>query len=295
MTELWKINATKLGENLAKEHGYTELPVSPNQIAHQLGIFAEPLPSDAKGVSGMLVYTRNENTGKDIFGIKYATYVDNLGFQNFCIAHELAHYSIPGHPEALLTNGYHQSHAGFIADNQYELEADHFAAGLLMPSYLFDKALNSSQSGLAAIEQLSLDCQTSLTATAIRYAQRTSDPIAVIVSEGPTVLYCFMSDELREIEQLNWIRRNTPLPRNSHTYEFNQSESNVLDGLRVDGATTLLDWFSCEVEYEVFEEVIGLGGYGRTLTVLSLEVIPDQEEIDEEDELIDSWNPKFKR
>lgn len=246
-------------------------------------------------MSGILDFTRNENTGKDIFGIKYATYVDNLGFQNFCVAHELGHYSIPGHPEALLSNGFHQSHAGFISDNKYELEADHFAAGLLMPGYLFDKALNSSQIGLAAIEQLSLDCQTSLTATAIRYAQRTPDPIAVIVSEGSTILYCFMSDELREIRQLNWIRQNTPLPQNSYTYEFNQSDSNVSKCLRTNGSTTLSEWFSCELEYEVFEEVIGLGGYGKTLTVLSLEVIPDQEEIDEEDKLIDSWNPKFKR
>ncbi|PHR90775.1 MAG: hypothetical protein COA78_34490 [Blastopirellula sp.] len=295
MTEIWKMNATRLGEKLAKEQEFTSLPVDPKQIAHTLGIVIEPLPSDRTSVSGMLVYVKNENTGNDIFGIKYATYIDNPGFQNFSISHELGHYHIPGHPQALLGNGYHESRAGFITDDRYELEADHFAAGLLMPGYLFDKALNEVQSGLAAIEKLSNQCETSLTSTAIRYAQRSPDPVAIIVSEGPITLYCFMSDELRELKELNWIKKNTPLPRNSHTFAFNQSEKNVASGARVDGAATLSDWFSCDLNYEVYEEVIGLGGYGKTLTVLSVEELPEQEDIDEEDELIDSWKPKFKR
>ena len=65
------------------------------------------------------------------FGIMYATYVDNIGFQNFCVAHELGHYSIAGHYEQLMGNGFHESSAGFVSNEKYELEADHFAAGLL--------------------------------------------------------------------------------------------------------------------------------------------------------------------
>lgn len=46
------------------------------------------------------------------------------------------------------------------------------------------------------------------------------------------------------------------------------------------------------------EEVIGLGAYGFTLTVLSSEELaddPDDEAYEEEASLIESWTPKFAR
>lgn len=289
MTTLWRSHATKLGELFAQEQNITSLPVKPVEIAEKLEILVEPMPPEKRGVSGMLVESNNN------FGIMYATYIDNIGFQNFCIGHELAHYKIPGHYEQLLTNGCHESYAGFISNDRYELEADHFSAGFLMPNYLFDVVLNKVQSGLEAVEILSEKCETSLTATAIRYAQRSPDPIAVVVSEGQTIKYCFMSDEMRDIKGLSWIKKNTPLPHNSSTYNFNKLENNILNGNRTEGETTLLDWFGSNLQYELYEEVIGLGGYGKTLTVLSIEELPDQEEIDEEDELQESWTPRFKR
>ncbi len=54
------------------------------------------------------------------FGIMYATYIDNIGFQHFCVGHELGHYRIPDHPEQVMTNGYHVSSAGFISGERYE-------------------------------------------------------------------------------------------------------------------------------------------------------------------------------
>jgi hypothetical protein len=290
VSEIWRLNATKLGEKLAKEKKVISLPVKPIDIAESQNIVVESLPSNKQGVSGMLVESNSS------FGIMYATYIDNFGFQNFCIAHELGHYNIGGHYEQLIMgSGFHESKAGFVSGDRYELEADHFAAGLLMPNYLFDVELNKIQSGLKAVETLSERCETSLTATAIRYAQRSPDPIAIIMSEGQSILYCFMSDEMKEIRELAWIRKGTLLPKNTVTYHLNQSQSNVLSGERLEGESTLQDWFGCDLQYELYEEAIGLGQYGKTLTVLSLESIPDQEEIDEEDELEESWAPKFKR
>lgn len=146
MTEIWRSRATKLGEELAQEQNISTLPVNPIEIAKKLDIKVKALPPERKGVSGMLL-ERNKK-----FGIMYATYIDNIGFQHFCVGHELGHYRIPGHPEQVMTNGYHASSAGFVSGERYELEADHFSAGLLMPSYLFDEILNKVQSGLKAIE-----------------------------------------------------------------------------------------------------------------------------------------------
>ena len=288
MDEIWRRNATRLGEELAQDH-FSSLPVDPLQIADKLGIEVEGLPPEKKTVSGTLIRAGNA------FGIQYATYIGSPGFQNFCVGHELGHYSIPGHPEKLLASGIHESHAGFTSSDRCEQEADHFAAGLLMPSFLFDPAMDQVQSGLAAIEALSSQCSTSLTATAIRYAQRTPEAVAVIVSEGNMVRYCFMSDELKEIKGLSWIRKDTPLPRDTATYRFNQLQDNVLKGAGAEGETTLSHWFDCDRPFGVYEEVRGLGQYGRTLTVLSIDELPDEEDEEDDEDLIESWTPRFRR
>lgn len=68
-----------------------------------------------------------------------------------------------------------------------------------------------------------------------------------------------------------------------------------MDGCRSDGEATLLDWFDSNLQCDLYEEVVGLGSYGKTLTVLSMGEIPNQEEIDEEDSLVESRTPRFKR
>jgi hypothetical protein len=53
-----------------------------------------------------------------------------------------------------------------------------------------------------------------------------------------------------------------------------------------------------ERTYRVQEEVVGLGQYGRTLTVLTCPGLSAEKESaydDEEQELIESWTPKFRR
>lgn len=112
-------------------------------------------------------------------------------------------------------------------------------------------------------------CATSLTATAIRYAQCAEEPAAVIVSSGRSVEYCFMSDELKEAPGITWIRKGDPLPRESCTYRFNASADRVRRADRDEDASDLSIWFGRRREREALEQVIGLGAYGKTLTVLS--------------------------
>ena len=287
--EIWRQRALRLGEELALNQGISEIPVKPIEVSKKLDIDVEALPPGNQGVSGMLLYKNNK------FGIMYGTHIDQIGFQHFSIAHEIGHYCIPGHPEKLLQSGKHVSRAGFISDDRCELEADHFASGLLMPSYLFDKALNRSLSGYTAIEALATNCETSLTATAIRYTQRTPDVVAIIVSEGTTIKYCFMSDELKEIKGLIWIKRSTPVPNDSATYTFNMEHSNIKSGSFIEAPTDFATWFGASKPFELYEEVKGLGSYNRTLTVLSADDIPDEEEFCEEEELEESWTPRFRR
>jgi hypothetical protein len=240
-------------------------------------------------VSGMLIRVGNH------FAIGYATHIDNIPFQRFCIAHELGHYFLPGHPEAVLdAHGMHESNAGFRSTNRYEIEADRFAAGLLMPRNLFVPALEKSGKGLTAVESLADLCQTSRHATAIRFAQCSPDPVAIVVSVGDRIDHCFMSEELKTLDDIDWLRKREALPRGTATFNFNKDDANVRSGARGDGTSNLQDWFGGPYDIEVTEDVIGLGNYGKTLTVIYDIDLPDEEERADEDSVQESWKPRFR-
>ena len=63
---------------------------------------------------------------------------------------------------------------------------------------------------------------TSLTATAIRYAKCTDDAVAVVVSTGKRINYCFMSKALLEIAGPNRIGKGEALPPGCPTETFNR-------------------------------------------------------------------------
>lgn len=287
---LWEMAAAREAEALILELGIKTLPVCPFAITRELEIEVQPLPARAqRGVSGMLLHFDGS------FGILYATYIDNDGFKRFSVGHEIGHFRLPGHYESVLRNGAHTSYAGFVSKDRYELEADHFSAALLMPGRMFDSAMDKAGSGLDAINTVAGQCITSLTATAIRYAQRTSDAAAIVVSSGQSIDYCFMSDSLRDVRGLDWIRKGSVVPRGSVTSGFNGNPDNIARGERADGESNLQDWFGGDLDVELGEEVVGLGAYGKTLTVLTASDLPDEEEIEEEEDLTESWTPRFRR
>jgi hypothetical protein len=282
--------ATVAAEKLIRGMEGATLPIDPFAIARSKDIEVQPKASQNAGVSGMLIRVGNH------FAIGYATHIDNIPFQRFCIAHELGHYFLPGHPEAVLDpHGMHESRAGFRSTNRYEIEADRFAAGLLMPRHLFVPALAKAGQGLAAVESLADLCQTSCHATAIRYAQCSPDPVAIVVSTGDQIDHCFMSDELKILDGIDWPRKREALPRSTATFEFNKDGDNVKAGARADGTSNLQDWFGGPYDIEVIENVIGLGSYAKTLTVLYGIELPDEEERACEDSIQQSWKPRFRR
>lgn len=130
--------ASQAAEQIVKGMGITALPIDPRAIAEKREIVVQAKSVDDKGCSGMLVRLGND------FAIAYATHLQNEGFENFSVAHELGHYFMPGHVEAVIQGetGMHLSRAGFNSGNRYEAEADRFAAGLLMPRHLFFPAID---------------------------------------------------------------------------------------------------------------------------------------------------------
>ena len=266
----------KKAERFLQDQGITSLPVNPRFIAEKLGVVVRAKADSEPGVSGMLLRNGNE------FGILYATHVPSEGFQNFSIAHELGHYLLDGHYENIFRDGtgVHASRAGFVSIERFETEADFFAAGLLMPDPMFTKALNREGDGLEGIIALAGLCRTSLTATAIRFVQKTSAPVAVVMSTGDQIDFFLMSEAMREFPDLSWPRKGEPLPKGVATVLFNQDPRNILNAKQEHNDENLQQWFGGSRRLEVVEEIIGLGRYEKTLTVITASNFADDEDED---------------
>lgn len=276
----------KRAESFLAEHNVRQLPVDPVALAGKLGIAVVAKPCTNSGVSGFLM------TVDDQFVIAYATHIANEGFRRFSVAHELGHYLLDGHADALLSSGrpVHQSYAGFGSDDRYEREADYFAARLLMPNPMFSQAARAAGDGLDAILSLSERCRTSIEATANRYVEEADTPVAVVVSRGQSIEYAILSREFKAFRGVSWPRKGTPVPV-VPTADFNRVPANVSDGSREEHATDIRDWFGGSRSLTLTEEIVGLGSYGKTLTILSADSFADDD--DDEESLEERWTPRF--
>ncbi len=271
-------------QNALERHGLLSLPVDLDALAERLGIVVAPMSPSVTGISGMLARVGNT------FGIQYATYTGNVGFERFSLAHELGHFLVEGHVDHFTSEGQvlHKSHAGFVSDEAYEREADHFAAGLLMPSKLLKAELRGQREGLPSIERLRKRAKASFTAAAIRYARVTDDPVAVVCSVGGTVRFCFPSDGLKELRGALWLPPGSRIPADTATDHVGRMGAVARRGHRRESECCLSDWFEDVRPIELREEVVGLGFEDRVMTVLS--ALDVDEDPDEEGE----WEPRFR-
>lgn len=286
--------AKQKAEAFLRDEGITTLPVDPFAIAASRDIEVKAKPDTAGGVSGMLL------RHGDVFGILYGTHVKSEGFQRFSIGHELGHYFLDGHIDHILPkDGAHTSHAGFVSADPYELEADQFAAGLLMPRVPFKRALGKHDAGLQAVESLAGLCRTSLTATAIRYAELTEDAVAVVISTGQHIDFCFMSDTIKSLPQLTWVKKGTRVPAGTATARLNANSRAIANGDRAEGEIDITDWLGGTRSVKAAEQAVGLGNYGKTLTVLTCLSVQDEtyqeNDGDDDGDLAERWTPRFRK
>jgi hypothetical protein len=274
------LEAEAEAERVIRQFGITSLPVCPFTIAEKSDVSVHSRDSTEPGVSGFLMRFGSS------FAIFHASHIENEGFIRFTIAHELGHFFLPGHPQLLFPNGdgIHQSKSGFISHLKEERQADQFAASLLMPETLFKQAIDRAGQGFSAIQALAELCKTSITSTAIRYAKHTDDALAVIVSSGDRVEYCFLSERLKDLGRFQWLKKGDVIAPRSMTASFNKDKTNVEGANTEEGSCWLDDWFDDAPQVEMNEDVVGLGSYGKTLTVLFTDEDIEDEDPSEDDD-----------
>lgn len=272
-------------DELRKEARVDSLPIDPFAIARHLEISVEAKPRTMAGASGWLIKSG------DNFGILYATHIGNEGFQRFSVAHELGHYWLEGHPEHIFSDSLeHASRAGFGSVDPIEQEADYFAACLLMPEALCRAHVTKSSDGLAGVQSLATLCKASLEAAAIRYAEISGVHTAAVISSNKKIEYCMPGSLLKQFHGSQHPKRGTKPPVDSATERL-LDDIGLINACCEDSDTsTAAMWFSCSSRKGIVEEAIGLGRYGKVLTILTLENADEDEEDDDETEV-----PRFRR
>jgi hypothetical protein len=256
--------ADEVAAEVLKSNQLNAFPICPRVIARKHDIGIQTRQSNEPGVTGFLMRVGHE------FSIYHSSHIANDGFIRFTIAHELGHFFLPGHPEVLFPtgDGIHQSRGAFESNEWHEKQADFFASSLLMPRPLFEQALANLAPGFTAIQAMKDLCQMSVLATALRYAKLSTVPVAVVVSRDATVNYWWPSTAFQKLNGVGWLKKGSELPARCKTRQFNRKKSNVSCG-RMDGAwASLDDWFPGAAQIVLKEDVVGLGSYGKTLTVL---------------------------
>lgn len=287
-----QMTLVRRAERILRDENLLELPVNLLALARTREISVKEMKSEDNGASGMLL------RHGDVFGILYSTRIHNKGFQRFSIAHELGHFFIEGHLDHIPFDcNMHRSQAGFNSEDYYEREADHFAAGLLMPTAPTRKIVEEIPAGLGGIKAVQQKTHTSLTAAAIRYVGLTDEAVTIIVSHKGVIDYCFMSSTMKQLDGIDWLRKGMQIPTNTFTRSVLDKSAGEQQSARTDGELDITTWFGGQRYITAREEVTRLGTSGLVLTVLTLPgfVVDEDPDEDSDEALEERWTPRFRR
>lgn len=256
-----------------EEYGFTTYEIDLHQLGDKVGIGIQTQEVDQHGISGALI--RNGNN----FLIYYSSFINNIPYQRFSIAHEFGHYFLPEHPENIFdSNGFHASSTN--SKDSFEKEADYFSTCLLMPKYLFEKEIYKFNDGLEAIKGLASIFNTSLTTTAIRYIELTETPAMLVISSKDIIEAVFDTKELRKFGARRYSKNNIFPNKNIITTEALKKE------------IFLNEWVDTNQNIKAIEETIILGGYDKVLTIITTSTL--YEEFEEHEDV--QWEPpRFKK
>ena len=266
------------------------IPVPVEEIAHMLDIISiEPLTTD--GFEGSLLTDAEKSEGYIL--VNEASPPQR---RRFTIGHELAHFLCPFHKpprgdqflcssdDMRLTFARKEDHPAYM-----EIEANRLAALLLMPLPHFRKDLRFHKGvDIDHIVALARRYETSKEATARRYVDVQGEPCAIIVSHNGRILRIYRGKDFPYID----VDSGDPVPRGSLTARINLTQAAVSDSEERDGGI----WLSVQEGQRrapmIYEQVLPQSdGYRMTLLTLA----EDVEDIDEEEDLEESWTPRFRR
>ena len=241
------------------------------KIANEIGLSVEEV--DADNFEGALLR---------ISGVPRGTVVLNgnvreVGRKLFTLAHEIGHYLLPDQ----------QSRAGPCNRNEIaqwssklppaELEANRFAAEILMPETRIAEVLQKEPQ-FDLVFRIAEECQTTLTAAAYRYVELSSFRIAMVWSTRGRSIWYKASQEFGRAIELGSL--------STETYAYDCFESHeVPKRLEPVSAKAWLYDSNLKDDAKILEQSIYLPFYTSALSLLYLrEQVERRTDFDEENE-----------
>jgi Zn-dependent peptidase ImmA (M78 family) len=268
------------------------IPVPVDELALMLDIISIE-DEDFEGFEGTLLLNDIEKSA-GIIGVKRTNPVQRQR-RRFTIGHELCHFLAPSHKplsgiqfecsadDMHLSFGRKEGPAAHM-----EVEANRFAARLLMPELYFRKDLRLRKGAeIEHILALAERYDTSKEATARRYVDLQDEPCAIIVSHNGRILRPYRHEDFPFMD----VERGDPVPRGSMTARTDLKQGIPSDPEERDGGI----WLSVKSGRRaprLYEQVLSQSDKYR-LTLLSL--ADDHEELEEDEDLEESYTPRFRR
>lgn len=284
------VSPEKMVQEILKLVPELPIPVPIEDLARALDI-TKIEPMETEGFEGGLITDSTKSEGFILVNQN-----SPLQRRRFTIGHELGHFLCPGHKPV--------SGNGFLCSSDdmrlidvrkteraayMEVEANRFSALLLMPFPHFRKDVRRCKDvDIKNILDLARLYETSKEATTRRYVEVQDESCAAIVSWNGRVQRCYKNRDFPFLD----VSSGHPIPRESLTARTNFSEAGIALGWEEVSGSVWLSESGGRRAPMINEQVLHQrDGYRLTLLTLAA----DLEEIEEDEDLEESWTPRFKR
>ena len=185
------------------------------------------------------------------------------GRKRFAVAHELGHWVLHELVSQILSCTSDDMVAKYKASVP-EVEANYFAAELLMPQSLFRPRIHGAYPSTDVIRELAEYFQTSLTATAVRFIEVADEPCAMVVSERGRVRWWRASERLAG---QFWLEPKSEVSAETVAGAYFSGEPIPAEPEEVD-AEAWLGGRARQIAESLFESAVPLDRYGQVISLL---------------------------
>lgn len=255
MTVLVKISAPEHFARRVLSHVPSTQPIDLNSAASALGLWIRKVPMNAwDGVMQKVADGRALGTIRIREGIRPS------GRERFTIAHEIGHYLLPGHGSDYFACTFRDI-TGSRKSEPKELEANRFAAELLLPATQIQPRVSHQLLSIDLIRRVAKEFDASLLATAFQCVAETDETCVVIITSDRVVQYYRPSKSWRCA-----IEVGCPLSDRSVAYRLDLTNNEMTDKVHL-CAWAPSGWF--DVRDEVRENSLYFAEHNMILTILS--------------------------
>jgi len=197
--------------------------------------------------------------------IRVSNMIAEAGRRRFAIAHELGHWMLHAKLSQMLSCTSEDMVAKYKGSVE-EIEANVFAAELLMPQNFFLARIKNSQPSIQLLKQEANFFLTSLTATAIRWIELTDDYCAVVFSENGKIRWWRGS---KPLDGRLWLDAGIDLHADSIAGSYFRGNQVASGRQKIEAECWVDDARRLGTKY-LFEEAYVMERYGQVMSLLTL-------------------------